>query len=204
MYDPHTRDSRGFGFVTMETGEEADAAITALNSTELMGKVMNVEKVRCIHLFPPQPLLTSSSSSQARRGRARTPTPGRYYGPPKRNDCPFILFFPVSFYIPPSNHFQHLQLNGLMIPARMIVATRATMMTVGEVEEVAAVADTTTIVVVEGTMTGVIVGVGATEITTEVIAVEGTVVVVVIMTVVGVGDTMTGGIELWTLFSSRF
>lgn len=66
MYDPHTRESRGFGFVTMETGEEADAAITALNSTELMGKIMSVEK--------------------ARRGRARTPTPGRYYGPPKRND----------------------------------------------------------------------------------------------------------------------
>ncbi|KAI6102626.1 hypothetical protein EV401DRAFT_754965 [Pisolithus croceorrhizus] len=64
MYDPHTRESRGFGFVTMETAEEADAAITALNATELMGKVINVEK--------------------ARRGRARTPTPGRYYGPPKR------------------------------------------------------------------------------------------------------------------------
>lgn len=45
MYDPHTRDSRGFGFVTMETGEEADAAITALNGTDLMGKVLNVEKV---------------------------------------------------------------------------------------------------------------------------------------------------------------
>jgi len=68
MYDPHTRDSRGFGFVTMETAEEADAAITALNGSDLMGKVMNVEK--------------------ARRGRARTPTPGRYYGPPKRNDSP--------------------------------------------------------------------------------------------------------------------
>ncbi|KAF9237077.1 hypothetical protein BU15DRAFT_49265, partial [Melanogaster broomeanus] len=66
MYDPHTRESRGFGFVTMETAEEADAAITALNATDLMGKVMNVEK--------------------ARRGRARTPTPGRYYGPPKRHD----------------------------------------------------------------------------------------------------------------------
>ncbi|KAH7886396.1 hypothetical protein F5I97DRAFT_1937245 [Phlebopus sp. FC_14] len=66
MYDPHTRESRGFGFVTMETVEEADAAITALNATELMGKVMTVEK--------------------ARRGRARTPTPGRYYGPPKRHD----------------------------------------------------------------------------------------------------------------------
>lgn len=66
MYDPHSRESRGFGFVTMETGEEADAAITALNTTDLMGKTLNVEK--------------------ARRGRARTPTPGRYYGPPKRDE----------------------------------------------------------------------------------------------------------------------
>ncbi|KAH6911074.1 hypothetical protein BKA70DRAFT_1269387 [Coprinopsis sp. MPI-PUGE-AT-0042] len=66
MYDPHTRDSRGFGFVTMETVEEAEAAIAALHGNEFMGKVMTIEK--------------------ARRGRARTPTPGRYYGPPKRNE----------------------------------------------------------------------------------------------------------------------
>ncbi|KAI0713115.1 hypothetical protein C8T65DRAFT_645539 [Cerioporus squamosus] len=66
MYDPHTRESRGFGFVTMESAEEADAAIAAMNGTELMGKAISVEK--------------------ARRGRARTPTPGRYYGPPKRNE----------------------------------------------------------------------------------------------------------------------
>ena len=46
MYDPHTRESRGFGFVTMESGEEADAAITAMNGTELMGKSISVEKVR--------------------------------------------------------------------------------------------------------------------------------------------------------------
>jgi transformer-2 protein len=46
MYDPHTRESRGFGFVTMESVEEAEAAITALNATELMGKAMTVEKVR--------------------------------------------------------------------------------------------------------------------------------------------------------------
>jgi RNA recognition motif-containing protein len=41
----------------METGEEADAAITALNGTDLMGKVLNVEKVR-LHFFllsPPTP-----------------------------------------------------------------------------------------------------------------------------------------------------
>ncbi|KAJ3856470.1 hypothetical protein EV368DRAFT_71600 [Lentinula lateritia] len=64
VYDPHTRESRGFGFVTMETPEEADAAVTALNNTELYGKTVTVGK--------------------ARRGRARTPTPGKYFGPTKR------------------------------------------------------------------------------------------------------------------------
>ena len=45
MYDPHSRESRGFGFVTMETAEEAEAAITALNGSDLNGKAMTVEKV---------------------------------------------------------------------------------------------------------------------------------------------------------------
>jgi len=66
MYDPHTRESRGFGFVTMETAEEADTAVATLNGTELMGRTLSIER--------------------ARRGRARTPTPGRYYGPPKRRE----------------------------------------------------------------------------------------------------------------------
>ncbi|KAG8969767.1 hypothetical protein FRC03_001112 [Tulasnella sp. 419] len=66
MYDPHTRESRGFGFVTMETATEADACIAALNGTDVHGKPISIER--------------------ARRGRARTPTPGRYFGPPKRID----------------------------------------------------------------------------------------------------------------------
>ncbi|KAG8941008.1 hypothetical protein FRC00_012619, partial [Tulasnella sp. 408] len=66
MYDPHTRESRGFGFVTMDTAADAEAAIAALNGTDLKGRNITVDK--------------------ARRGRARTPTPGRYYGPPKRAD----------------------------------------------------------------------------------------------------------------------
>jgi len=66
MRDPHSHESRGFGFVTMESPEEAEAAVTALNAVEFMGKAITVEK--------------------ARRGRARTPTPGRYYGPPKRHE----------------------------------------------------------------------------------------------------------------------
>ncbi|KAI0334036.1 hypothetical protein GY45DRAFT_1243313, partial [Cubamyces sp. BRFM 1775] len=47
MYDPHSRESRGFGFVTMETTEEADAAITAMNGAEIMGKVISVQRVSC-------------------------------------------------------------------------------------------------------------------------------------------------------------
>jgi len=38
--------SRGFGFVRMETCKEADAAITALNATDLMGQTLIVEKAR--------------------------------------------------------------------------------------------------------------------------------------------------------------
>jgi RNA recognition motif-containing protein len=56
MYDPHTRESRGFGFVTMETSEEADAAITALNATEIMGKICTVERVYS-HTFEFLPCL---------------------------------------------------------------------------------------------------------------------------------------------------
>lgn len=66
MYDPHTHESRGFAFVEMKTAEEAQAAIIALNATELLGKPITVTK--------------------ARRSRARTPTPGRYHGPPKKSD----------------------------------------------------------------------------------------------------------------------
>jgi RNA recognition motif-containing protein len=46
MRDPHSHDSRGFGFVTMESPEEAEAAITALNAVEYMGKAITVEKAR--------------------------------------------------------------------------------------------------------------------------------------------------------------
>ncbi|KAL0064961.1 hypothetical protein AAF712_008085 [Marasmius tenuissimus] len=45
ILDPHTRESRGYGFVTMESAEEALAAIQLLNATELHGKLITVEKV---------------------------------------------------------------------------------------------------------------------------------------------------------------
>ncbi|GAB1526893.1 hypothetical protein RhiTH_010067 [Rhizoctonia solani] len=66
VYDPHTRDSRGFAFVLMHTLEEAEAAITGLNGYVLEGSALRIDK--------------------ARRGRARTPTPGKYVGPSKYSE----------------------------------------------------------------------------------------------------------------------
>ncbi|KAJ3149329.1 hypothetical protein HDU86_006964 [Geranomyces michiganensis] len=66
-YDPHSQESRGFAFVSFELPEDADNARMAINGkVELDGKVITVEL--------------------AKRGRARGPTPGRYYGPPYRRD----------------------------------------------------------------------------------------------------------------------
>lgn len=60
VVDPRTRESRGFGFVTMETVDEAERCVKYLNRSTLEGRIITVEK--------------------ARRKRARTPTPGAYLG----------------------------------------------------------------------------------------------------------------------------
>jgi RNA recognition motif-containing protein len=64
MLDPHTKESRGFGFVKMVTSEQADAAKEGLQGEVIEGRTLSIEK--------------------ARRARPRTPTPGKYFGPPKR------------------------------------------------------------------------------------------------------------------------
>ena len=46
MVDPHSRESRGFGFVKMNTAEEADAAKDGLTGEERYGRVMTIEKAR--------------------------------------------------------------------------------------------------------------------------------------------------------------
>ena len=45
MRDPHTQDSRGFGFVNFNSLDEADAAL-ALDGFMLMDKPLIVQKVR--------------------------------------------------------------------------------------------------------------------------------------------------------------
>jgi hypothetical protein len=72
MRDPHTRESRGFGFVKMATPEDADHAKEKLQGEVYEGRTLSIEK--------------------ARRARPRTPTPGKYFGPPKRGAShPFFL-----------------------------------------------------------------------------------------------------------------
>ena len=68
MRDPHSEDSRGFGFVDFSTKEDADRAL-ALDGTVFMDRTLVVQKVIISNL--------------AKRSRARTPTPGSYRGPLK-------------------------------------------------------------------------------------------------------------------------
>jgi len=64
MLDPHTKESRGFGFVKMVTTDQAEAAKEGLQGEVIEGRTLSIEK--------------------ARRARPRSPTPGKYFGPPKR------------------------------------------------------------------------------------------------------------------------
>ena len=70
MLDPHTKESRGFGFVKMVSSDQAEAAKEALQGEVIEGRTLSIEK--------------------ARRARPRTPTPGKYFGPPKRGKCPVL------------------------------------------------------------------------------------------------------------------
>lgn len=45
VVDPWTRESRGFGFVTMENVDEAERCIKYLDGSVLEGRVITVEKV---------------------------------------------------------------------------------------------------------------------------------------------------------------
>lgn len=46
VVDPWTRESRGFGFVTMSSVEEADQCIKYLDRSVVEGRVITVEKVK--------------------------------------------------------------------------------------------------------------------------------------------------------------
>jgi RNA recognition motif-containing protein len=63
--DKFTGQSRGFGFVEMATKEEGQAAISALNGTEMDGRTLTVNEAK------PQEARTGSGGSGG-GGRGRT------------------------------------------------------------------------------------------------------------------------------------
>lgn len=61
VVDPRTRESRGFGFVTMDNGDDAERCVKYLNRSTLEGRIITVEKVSFIFLralseHQPQPV----------------------------------------------------------------------------------------------------------------------------------------------------
>ncbi len=62
--DPFSQDSRGFGFVTMESAKDAQAVIDVLNKTELDDRQVAIEI--------------------SKRNKPHVPTPGIYLGPTVR------------------------------------------------------------------------------------------------------------------------
>lgn len=52
--DRETGQSRGFGFVEMSNDEEAQAAISALNNTEMDGRKIVVNEARPLENRPPR------------------------------------------------------------------------------------------------------------------------------------------------------
>lgn len=78
--DPHTGESRGFGFISMDDVANSEAAMDALNGYELDGRKISVQK--------------------ARRNRPRSPTPGEYRGISRRRRAP-SRFHPHVPHYPP-------------------------------------------------------------------------------------------------------
>jgi transformer-2 protein len=54
VVDPRTRESRGFGFVTMDNADDADRCVKYLNRSTLEGRIITVEKVSFLVVDCPE------------------------------------------------------------------------------------------------------------------------------------------------------
>jgi len=136
MKDPHTRESRGFGFVNFFNSQQADAAKEGLQGEVYEGRTLSIEK--------------------ARRSKPRTPTPGKYFGPPKRG---MSLILSISRgRIPLTSHCKMMSVDLLAVDATVIA-----WMTVAEVVAMDAVRTpmatvplVATVIVMIGAMAGAV------------------------------------------------
>eukprot|EP00761_Pharyngomonas_kirbyi_P002959 gb/GECH01002963.1/.p1 GENE.gb/GECH01002963.1/~~gb/GECH01002963.1/.p1 ORF type:complete len:298 (+),score=38.86 gb/GECH01002963.1/:1-894(+) len=82
IYDPHSRQNRGFGFVDMETRDEAYDAIEKLNNSELLGTSLKVQKAKRSEPRRPTPGRYMGSRPRSRRRHGPPPPPPPGYAPP--------------------------------------------------------------------------------------------------------------------------
>ena len=71
IYDRDTGRPRGFAFVTMETREEADAAIAALTGVKHQGRDLTVNEARSREERPQGPRGNNRDRNDNRGGRGR-------------------------------------------------------------------------------------------------------------------------------------
>lgn len=133
MVDPHTKESRGFGFVKMVTAEQADAAKEGLQGEVIEGRTLSIEK--------------------ARRSRPRTPTPGKYFGPPKRGKSSY----PWVLRIQSTANLSLLQTSVDLVAAAAVVTVMMTDVDLTVAAGVAAAVVVTTTVMVVMTPTVIVV-----------------------------------------------
>jgi len=94
MHDPHSRESQGFSFVTMETTEKAETTITQLYrcyGPNNQGKKWATQKLPISYMSDILGLWWT--------GSARTPTPGHYCGLPREiNVSPLLLYLMYNWW----------------------------------------------------------------------------------------------------------
>ncbi|CAN6181570.1 unnamed protein product [Urochloa humidicola] len=91
VLEPHTRVSRGFAFVTMDTVEEADRCIKYLNNSVMEGRNITVEKKILCKLCAAIKILSSSISTLANTARS-VDSPKSYYAPQDSQQLNVAIF----------------------------------------------------------------------------------------------------------------
>lgn len=129
MVDPHTKESRGFGFVNMVSAEQADAAKEGLQGEVIEGRTLSIEK--------------------ARRSKPRTPTPGKYFGPPKRGKFMLCIFHGPRLCLAP------LQMVVVAVALLAVVIATTTAVVAWEATGAAATTTITALAVMTPTVTAV-------------------------------------------------
>jgi transformer-2 protein len=85
VLDPHTRESRGFGFVTFDESNDAEQAVKEMDGVEICKRPIKVERARRCRPHDSTPGTycgPAGASSKFRRDRdyrrRRSPSPGYY------------------------------------------------------------------------------------------------------------------------------